>query len=299
MGSSTRNKGQNGKTPLVPSWLDDNGGGDLTPDSPGNSQDHNGDNSIPGSPQNPKNSDGDGKQPDNNTARPTQPDPQRFSAARSNFTRYIKSGGNNGGNLRRAVSSYIGHATGGSQNATKRLGAARISTAKLLSIIGVFTNSGVSATARLLHLGDIIGKSAKDTFLRIMDFVCPDGGRTDEGIARSAYIEALLEMPDLESRRIETLTPPEFLAFTEIYMADVIEGRIVNDIGNKLFSLPKDIAAIEIIQDQMKDFIKGSVSDAVSQLKVDIKNIDSSQTQSIVDSVYKTAFDIMSVLGEE
>jgi hypothetical protein len=127
--------------------------------------------------------------------------------------------------------------------------------------------------------------------------------QTAAGLTRelreSAYIEALSEMPGWESKQIETLTPPEFLAFTEIYMADVIEGRIVNDIGNKLFSLPKDIAIIEDIQEQMKNFIKGAVSDAVSQLKVDIKNIDSSQTQSIVDSVYKTVFDIMSALGEE
>jgi hypothetical protein len=297
MGSSTRNRGQNGKTPLVPSWLDENGGGnDFTPKGPVIPQNLDGDESAPNSPQTPQNPDGDEKQLNNN---PTQQDPKRFSAARSNFTRYINNGGSGGGYLRRAVSSYVRHAAGGSQNATKRLGSARNTTAKLLSVVGGFANSGVSATARLLHLGDIIGKSAKDAFLRIMDFVCPDGGRTDEGIARNAYIEALSEMPDWENKQIETLTPPEFLAFTEIYMADVIEGRIVNDIGNKMFSLPKDIATVEGIQEQMKDFIKGAVSDAVFQLKIDIKNIDSSQTQSIVDSVYKTAFDIMLALGEE
>jgi hypothetical protein len=298
MGCSTKNKGQNGKTPLVPSWLDDNGGGDFTPNGPENSQDHDGDDSTPSSP---RNSNGDGKQPDNNTTQPAQPDLKRFSTARSNFTRYINSGGNggDGGNLRRAVSSYVRHAAGGSQNAIKRLGSARNTTAKLLSVIGGFASSGVSATARLLHLGDIIGKSAKDAFIRIMDFVCPDGGRTDEGIARSAYIEALSKMPDWENKQIEMLTPPEFLAFTEIFMSDVIEGRIINDIGNKLFSLPKDIAAVENIQKQMKDYIKGAVSDAVFQLKVDINNINSAQTQRIVDSIYKTAFDIMSALGEE
>jgi hypothetical protein len=298
MGSSTRNKGQNGKTPLVPSWLDDNGG-DFTPNSPGNSQDHDGDDSTFGSPQNPQNSDSDGKQSDNNSAQPTQPDPNRFSAARSNFTRYINSGGNSGGNLRRAVSSYVRHVAGGSQNATKRLGAARISTAKLLSVIGGFASGGVSTTARLLHLGDIIGKSAKDAFIRIMDFVCPDGGRTDEGIARNAYMEALSEMPDWENKQVEMLTPPEFLAFTEIYMADVIEGRIVNDIGNKLFLLPKDIATVDNIQEQMKEYIKNEIHDAFPRLKVDINNIDSAQVQGIVDSVYKTAFDIMSTLREE
>jgi hypothetical protein len=283
MGSSKRNIGQNGKTPLVPSWLDDTGGGNFTPNSP----------------QTPQNPDGNEKQPDNNAAQPTQPDPNRFSAARSNFTRYINSGGNSDGNLHRAVSSYIRHAVGGSQNATRRLGAARISTAKLLSIIGGFASGGVAATARLLHLGDIIGKSAKDAFIRIMDFVCPDGGRTDEGIARNAYIESLVEMPDWENKQIETLTPPELLAFTEIYMTDVIEGRIVNDIGNKLFLLPKDIAVVENIQEQMKEYIKNEVHNAFSRLKVAISNTDSAQTQSIVDSVYKTAFDIMSALGEE
>jgi hypothetical protein len=296
MGTSTSNRGQNGKTPLVPSWLDDNSGGNFTPISPGNPQNPDADNSVPNSPQTPQNLKDDEKQTDNN---PRQPDSMRFSAARSNFTRYINSGGSNGGNLRRAVSAYVRHATGGSQNATKRLGSARNSTAKLLSVVGSFVNSGVSATASLLHLGDIIGKSAKDTFLRIMDFVCPDGGNTDEGIARSAYIEALSEMPNWENKQIETLTPTEFLAFTEIYMADVIEGRIINDIGNKMFSLPKDIASVENIQEQMKEYIINEVHDAFSQLKVDIKNIDSSQTHSIVDSVYKTAFDIMSAVGEE
>jgi hypothetical protein len=296
MGTSTSNRGQNGKTPLVPSWLDDNGGGNFMPISPVNPQNSDGDNSVSNSPQTPQNPKGDEKQTDNN---PRQPDPKRFSAARSNFTRYINSGGSNGGNLRRAVSAYVRHSAGGSQNATKRLGSARNSTAKLLSVIGGFLSNGVSATAKLLHLGDIIGRSAKDTFLRIMDFVCPDGGKTDEGIARSAYIEALAEMPDWENKQIETLTPPEFLAFTEIYMADVIEEKIVNDIGNKLFSLPKDIASVENIQKQMKEYIKNEVYDAFSQLKVDIKNIDSSQARGIVDSVYKTAFDIMSAVGEE
>lgn len=31
-------------------------------------------------------------------------------------------------------------------------------------------------------------------------------------------------------------------------MANVIEGRLVNDIGNKLFALPKDVAQVESIQ---------------------------------------------------
>lgn len=275
MGTSTSNRGQNGKTPLVPSWLDDS--------------------SEDASQLNSQNPD-DNNQQQNNQA---QSDPRRFYSPRSNFTRYINSGGKRGSSLARAASSYVKHSTGGSQNATMRLGSARGSTARLVNIMGGFASGGISATARHFHLGDIIGKSAKDVFLHIMDFVCPDGGNTDEGIARSAYIEALSAMPDWENKQIETLSPPEFLAFTEIYMADVIQQKIINDIGNKLFSLPNDIAGIENIEAQMKDFIRNTVADAVSNLNVDIQNIDQQQAQNVVDLVYKTAFDIMASYEEE
>ena len=284
MGTSTSNRGQSGTTPLVPSWLDDKGIGIAPPITPLKPTENL-------SPQS-----GVQKEP----AKPEveKPEPRRFAVPRSNFTRYIKAGESGGGSLQRATSSYVRHSVGGSQNATKRLGSARNSTAKLFSIVGGFVNNGVTSTARIYHLGDIIGQAAKDAFLFIMDFVCPDGGTTEEGIARSAYIEALATMPDWDNKLIEDLTPNEFLVFIEIYMANVIEERIVNDIGNKMITLPTDVAEIDNLQQQLKEFIKGAVSDAISKLKVDIKNINTSQTQSIVDSVYKTAFDIISDLED-
>lgn len=271
MGTSTSNRGQNGNTPLVPSWLGDNDG-DPQPGKP--------------QPEQP--------QPE----QPQPADPKRFSAPRSNFTRYVNSGGSGGGNLHRATSNYVRHSLGGSQNATTRLGSARNSTARLVSVFSSFVNRGVAETSRDYKLGDIIWKSASDVLLRIMDFVCPDGGSTDEGIARNSYIEALSTLPDWEDKPIESLTPPEFLAFTEIYMANVIEERLVNDIGNKLFALPDDVAQVESLQGQLKDYIKGAVSDSVSKLNIDIRSIDTSQTKAIVDSIYRTAYDILSELEE-
>jgi hypothetical protein len=276
MGTSTSNRGQNGNTPLVPSWLGENDG-DQQPGQP-----------LPGQPQPAQ------PQPE----QPQLADPKRFSAPRGNFTRYVNSGGSGGGNLHRATSDYVRHSLGGSQNATTRLGSARNSTARLVSIFSSFANRGVAETSRDYKLGDIIGKSASDVLLRIMDFVCPDGGRTDEGIARNSYIEALSTLPDWEDKTIESLTPAEFLAFTEIYMANVIEERLVNDIGNKLFALPNDVAQVENLQGQLKDYIKGAISDSVSKLNIDIHSIDTSQTKAIVDSIYRRAYDILSGLEE-
>ena len=274
MGTSTSNRGQNGNTPLVPSWLDD----DL--------------NDMPQQ---------DSKIPvDNEQYDDTQSfDSKRFTSPRSDFTRYINSGGNKTDRLHKAISSYVRKSAGGSQNATIRLGSARRSTAKLVSIMSGFAGGNISATANRFNLGDIIGKPAKEVFLRIMDFVCPDGGRTDEGIARSAYIDALSTIPDLENKQIESLSPSEFLAFTEIYMADVVQKKLLNDIANKMFSLPDNISTIENIENQMKEFIQNAISDSISRLNVDICNISQQQAQNVVDSIYNTTFDIMSSYEEE
>lgn len=275
MGTSTSNRGQNGKTPLVPSWLDDDENDTVSPKA-----------EIP---------DEKFQQHDGILAY----DSKRFINPRSNFTRYVNSDGQANDSLHRAVSSYVRHSAGGSKNATMRLGAARRSTAQLASIMSGFASGNISAIANKFNLGDIIGKPAREVFIRIMDFVCPDGGNTDEGIARSAYIEALLSMPDLENKQIESLSPPEFLAFTEIYMADVVQQKLINDIGNKMFSLPNDITSIENIEKQMKEFIQNTITDSISRLNIDIRNINQQQAQDVVDSVYKTAFDIMVSYGEE
>ena len=261
MGTSTSNRGQSGRTPMVPTWLD-------------------GENNN-----------------DNNTI-PAQADAERFRVPRSNFTRYVNSGGRNSGSLHKSVSQYVRQSLGGAKNATSRLGASRTSTARLMSVISSIAGRGVAETSKTFGLGDLIGKNASDVFLEIMDFVCPDGGSTDEGIARSSYIETIESMPELSVTPIENMTEQQFLIFTETYMSNVIQERLLNDIGNKTISLPDDIGTVQMIQEQLGEYIQGAVSDAMTQLNVEIRNIDSTQTRAIVDSVYEKSYAILESLSE-
>jgi len=271
MGTSTSNRGQKGNTPLVPSWLRDND----VDIQPGQSQ-----------PANPE------------PEEPQLTDPKRFFTPRRNFTRYVSGGGRGGKLLRRATADYVRHSLGGAKNATIRLGSARNSTVNLVSVFSSFVNSGIAQTSRNYNLGDIIGKSASDVLLSIINFVCPDSGSIDEAIARNSYIEALTTFSDWENKTIESLTPEEFLAFVEIYMTNAIEARLVNDIGNKLIILPDNVTEVENIQEQLKDYIRGAVSDSLFKLKIDIRSIDATQTKAIVDSIYCMAYDILSELEE-
>lgn len=270
MGTSTHNGGQKGGTPLVPSWLqqpDDNLQNEMPPGINGNQ--------IP-----PIGESG------------------RFTAPRGEFTRYINSGGRDGSLGRRGVSNYISKSLGGSSNATRRMGAARSSTARLLNIAGAFASGGARAVEQYLSIENLSYKTASEAFIAITDFICPDGGPQDEGIARSAYISAIEESPEIASIRFEDLTAEQIMVIVERTMANAIFCRITNDIGNKVILLPQDRTTSDSIIVQMKDFVKGSISDAVANLDIKAGNIRQGDSLRIVDQVYKEAFDIMVSAGE-
>lgn len=264
MGTSTHNSGQKGNTPLVPSWLDEDGGKET------------------------------------NTVLPQIENPRRFIMPRSNFTRYVGSGGGNSGALRRSISEYVNKSLGGSRNATVRLGSARHSASSLFGFFNALAN-GVSNAGREYQLSDLVGRPADEVFRDIAGFVCPDGGTTDEGIARSSYFDALIDMPELAQTNIENLTVNQMSSFLQMYMENVIMERLINDIGNKVISLPEDVAKVDHIQEQIKGFIKGDIADAFANLGVSSKigKIDEHQTQQIVDSVYESAYSVMEVMGDE
>ena len=67
------------------------------------------------------------------------------------------------------------------------MGTARSSSARLLNVAGVFASGGARAVEQYLSIENLSNKSASDAFIAITDFICPDGGPQDEGIARSAY----------------------------------------------------------------------------------------------------------------
>lgn len=270
MGTSTHNIGQKGGTPLVPSWLQQSGE-DIQNEMP---------------------------QGMNKDQIPPIGDANRFTVPRSAFTRYINSGGQDSSLRRKSVSDYISKSLSGSSNAVQRMGAVRTSTARLLNIAGAFASGGARAAERYLSIENLSYKTASEAFIAITDFICPDGGPQDEGIARSAYISAIEESPEIATIKFEDLTAEQILVIVERTMANAIFSRIINDIGNKTILLPKDRATSDSIIVQMKDFVKGCVSDAVANLDIRAGNIRQGDSLRIVDQVYKDAFDIMVSAGE-
>lgn len=292
MGTSNAFGGASGGTPLVPSWLD----GDATDGNP------------PGDGAGPDDA-GDGKPADETPQTPptapaerppvvAPPTTDRFRSARSNFTRFAGSGGSDRRSLGRAVSQYVSRSSGGSGSAARRMGSSRSTASGLVSFLGNASANGVREALRSLNLESLAGRPVEEVFAGLADYICPDGGSVDEGIARDAFIETIADLADAGITDIDGLTSEQIQTVFELYASHAIEARICNDIGTRVVTMPSDAQTVERIEAQLSEFIERGVSDAVNASGVDIGALSQDQISGFVDSVYEAAFEMLEALGE-
>ena len=289
MGTSTAYGGPAGGTPLVPSWLGGADGGDA-PAPPAETG---------AGPEGQQPADGAAPPlPPNRPPIPKTADPQRFSAARNSFTRFAGSGGSDRVNLGRAVSRYVSTSAGGARQAAQRMGASRGAGARLLGFIADAQARGVREALRALDLESLAGRPLAEIFVGLADYICPGAGTVDEGIARDAYIETIVELASEGLTDLTTFTPDQMQTVFELYATHAIEARICNDIGTKAVTMPVDAQAAHRVEQQLRDFIRGAVSDALTRAQAKTPNLTLDQIQGFVDTVYESAFAILQALGD-
>lgn len=277
MGTSSAFGGQKGGTPLVPSWLGDEGS-PRTPPAGG----------LPAGPPEPP-------------ARPPIPptaDPARFSAARNNFSRFAGSGGDDRRALGRAVSNYVGSSSGGARTAAARMGSARGAGSRLLGFLSDAVTRGATEALRALNLGALAGRPIEEIFLGLADYVCPDGGTIDEGIARDAFIETIADLAGAGITDLDGLTSDQMQTVFELYATNAIEARLCNDIGAKTVVLPSDSRQAARVQAQLNDFIRRGVADALIAASVAAASLTPHRVLAFVERVYEQAFGILQIMGD-
>lgn len=278
MGTSSSFGGQGGGTPLVPSWLGDDGAPPSAPDRvpPG------------GAPPVP-------------AALPPMPpvaDSTRFSAARNNFSRFAGSGGSDRRSLGRAVSHYVGSSSGGARTAAARMGSARGAGSRLLGFLSDAVTRGATEALRALNLDALAGRPIEEIFLGLMDYVCPDGGSIDEGIAREAFIETITDLAGAGITDLDGLTVDQMQTVFELYATNAIEARLCNDIGAKTIILPSDSREAARVQVQLNDFIRRGVADALTAARTAVVALTPTRVLQFVGHIYEQAFGILQIMGD-
>jgi len=282
MGTSSVYGGPNNNTPLIPSWLDPEYPiGALAPENPpvngiGNEQ-----------PQIP------GEVPVPLPAIQLPVIPDRFRTARSNLTRFVKSDGRDRLGLYRGVSQYVSRSSGGARQAARRMGSSRQSASRLLGFLSRVVTDGVEEALRVLSFEALVGRPIGDVFLGMVDFICPDGGNIDEGIARDAFIETIGDLAELEITDLDGLGIEQLETVFELYATHTIESRIYNDVAVGIIRLPSSARLVTQIQVQLRDLIQRGVADSLADEQASIQAMSQDKVQDLVNRVYETTFSIV------
>lgn len=286
MGTSSSYGGPGGGTPLVPSWVDDDGS--ALPAVPIDGETESDGPSAPADVA---------TTPDTSVPQPP-PAPGRFTAPRTNLTRFASSGGTDRRALGRAIAGYVSTATGGAGLAARRMGASRRASVGLVSFLGDVQTRGVPAALRALNLEALAGGTIEDIFIGLADFVCPVGGTVDDGIAREAFIETIAQLETEGITDLAGLTAAQIETVFEIYATHAIRARICNDIGAKAVSLPASPHAAANVEAQLQDFIRGGVADALTAARATMATLTVDNVLRFVEEVYTSAFEVLRTMGE-
>lgn len=293
MGTSTSYGGPSGRDPLIPSWLGGDGGG-APPGGP------------PEAPPGEQGQPGPGGTPPPQSAPPAPPgqpippaaNPNRYTGPRGNFTRFARSGGRDRASLGRAVSQYVSSSAGGSRQAAQRMGTSRVAGARLVGFLADAQARGAREALRTLNLEALAGRPLPEILIGLADHVCPSAGTVDEGIAREAYVETVVELTTSGITDLDALSPDQMLTVFEMYATHAIEARICNDIGLKAITVPSDAQAALRVEAQLRDFVRNGVSDALANARASSAVMASDRIQSFVDQVYEDAFRFLHARGE-
>jgi hypothetical protein len=178
------------------------------------------------------------------------------------------------------------------------MGASRGAGARLLGFLADAQIHGVREALRVLDLESLAGRPITEIFVGLADYICPGAGTVDEGIAREAYIETIVELAEEGLTDLTTFTPDQMQTVFELYATHAIEARICNDIGTKAVTMPIDAQAAHRVEQQLRDFIRGGVSDALTRARAETPNLAPERIQVFVDAVYESAFAILQTLGD-
>ena len=297
MGTSNAYGGPAGDTPLIPSWFRPDGvasgplpgDGSPAPSSP-----------TSGCPApNPSVAVPDAVPPV--PSRPPIPpiaEPNRFKAARNNLTRFASSGGHDRASLGRAVFWYVSKSAGGARQAAQRMGSARAAGAGLWNFLSSAATSGPREALRALNLENLVARPVQEIFLGLADYLCPDGGTVDEGIAREAFIETIADLAETGISDLDSLTMDQTQTIFEIYATNAIETRLCNDIGTNAITIPVDVREATRIQSQLRDLIYRGVADALTVARAALPAMTPDRVLGFVTGVYEHAFGILQSLGE-
>ena len=287
MGTSNKFGGPSSTSALIPTFLDDPSTSDPVGDIEG--------------PTKPNPEDQDSKEPstEEGGVTPRAPlstpeDANRFRSSRQSFNAAARSRDKDA--LRKSLSRYVRKGMGGSRGATRNMGSSVSSAARAIGFAQEAVHSGVNVALKNLGVESLVGQPAEQALAALTDVLCPPGGPIDQGIAREAWNEAILQLAESDINDVGDVTAEQWTVLVADFIANTIEAKVINDVGAKGIELPQDVEAINQLQVDLHDLIRGAVDDAIGGQLVSGENIPQNELRAVAVDIYERSFAYLEAL---
>ena len=244
------------------------------------------------------NDEADGPDDQQKPAIPPAPEAERFRSARTNFSRFARSGGSDGPALRRAVRDYVRSGAGNAGNATSRMAPSRAAASNALGVLRSIQRGGISQALDQLNLQSLSGRGVQDIFIGLTEVICRDGGAIDEAIARDAWLETVSELDQFGIEDFDTLTPEQIREVFLSFVAHSIEARLYQEIGINGFRFSEDLDDIDRFDAQFRDYIERTVRDSFTGDLDQLSKMSDKDIKTVVDRTYLEAWELLELLGD-
>lgn len=178
------------------------------------------------------------------------------------------------------------------------MGASRAAGAGLVRFLNDIAARGVREALRTFDLERLAGRPIEEVFAALSDYICPEGGTIDEGIARDAFIETIDDLAQAGITNMDGLTLEQMKTVFELYATHAIEARLCNDVGTRIVTLPADASAVQRIENQLGEFIRRAVSDALNSSTASMQSLPTGAVPGFVNDIYQSAFEFLEAMGE-
>ena len=288
MGTSSSNGGQKPNTPLLPSWADSGPMPEGNPPLPPQALPQEPPQVLPQAPSQdlPQPAPQETSQP---PREPLKIPPDRFRNARSNFSRYVSSGGTDKRSLGRALGHYVRTSSGGTKTAARRMWASRIATVNLINVLNDFHSLGIESTLSKISFPSLAGKPPKEILLALTDVICRPESSLDPSIARESFVETIVYLPDVD---LTNLTEEQIKVITIQFISRTIVTRIINDIGHKIDA---NITAekAHFLMKSLNDFVYGAIKDRLTALLVISSEVSRQDLAVSISNIYEVAYSLI------
>jgi hypothetical protein len=227
------------------------------------------------------------------------PAPNRFQSARTNFSTFAGSRGNDRRALSRAVRDYVRSGTRGSGNAVQRMGSSRAAASNVLGVLRGMQRDGVEAALRSFNLPALIGRSTTEVFLGLTDLICREGGPIDEAIARDAWLETVAELDRFGIDDLDALTADQIRDVFAAFIAHSIETLLFQEIGVNGLSIARDLDAIELFETQFRSYIQRAVQDSFATDLHTLSAMSDADIRAVVVTTYRDAWNLLVAWGDQ